>query len=130
MYFRNKDQALIRECNGLRCHLLLHENDVRGDRLAVTWCELAPGVRQQPHRHVPEQVYVIIQGSGVMTVGSKERKVGVGDLVYIPSNTMHSIINDGARPLAYISAATPGFDVKSFVDRGESVETNTNPARP
>lgn len=122
MYKRNKDRAVIRECNGLKCHILLHENDVRGDRLAVTWCDLEPGVRQQPHRHVPEQVYVIVQGSGVVSIGEKESQVQRGDLVYIPSNMLHSIVNTGDSVLTYVSAATPGFDVKAFVDQGECVE--------
>ena len=55
-----------------------------GERLMVTWVEVAPGAAQRPHAHErSEQVYVIVRGSGVAVVAGEERTVGEGDVVAI-----------------------------------------------
>lgn len=41
-----------------------------------------------------EQIYFILKGSGIMTVGNENEKVKAGDAVYIPPNTQHSFRND------------------------------------
>lgn len=118
MYTRNKADAPKRNRLGLTCHLLLQENDVRGDHLAVTWVDILPGSMQRPHRHVPEQIYVIIRGRGKMKVDNAVKEIGVGDIVYIPSNSIHGIENISDETLTYISAATPAFDVSAMYDTG------------
>lgn len=116
MFVRNKSRAPARERDGLICHLLLQESDIRGDHLAVTWVEIKPGSRQRPHRHVPEQIYVVIQGRGKMMVDDQEKEVETGDIIYIPSNSLHGIENISSEILTYITAATPAFDVSAMYD--------------
>ncbi len=122
MFTRNKANAPTRKGDGLRCHVLLQEHDVRGDHLAVTWVDVAPGGRQRPHRHVPEQVYIIIKGKGRVQVGDDSEEVGEGDLVYVPSNVVHWIENLSDQPLTYIAAYTPGYDLTAVYEVGEAVE--------
>lgn len=110
MYKKNKSEVPIKTLPGLVSHLLLLKSQVSETHLSVTWVDVAPGASQVLHQHAPEQVYVIIQGKGVMTVGSEKQVVSVGDIVYVPSNYMHGIENKEATPLSYISAATPAFD--------------------
>lgn len=123
MFVRNKSEAPTRQREGLTCHLLLQEHDVRGDQLAVTWVDVEPGSRQQPHMHIPHQVYVIVRGSGRMLVGEEEREVGEGDVVFIPSRMLHGIENlSYDDTLTYVTAATPAFDIKAMYDEGQQVE--------
>ena len=122
MFKRNKNNSPVKVDDGLSCHLMLQETDVRGDSLAVTWVDVEPGARQIPHRHSPEQVYVIVKGSGLMRVGDEEQSVSVGDIVYIPGNVIHGIRNTAEETLTYITAATPGFDIHAFYDAGQAMK--------
>ena len=119
MLIISKENAQNRERNGLTSYFLLDKRSEVETDLAVTWVTVAPGGRQILHHHEPEQVYVIIQGEGEMQVGAETQLVYVGDLVYIPSNADHGIVNMGDGVLAYISAATPPFDLTEAYDRGQ-----------
>ncbi|MDF9746341.1 cupin domain-containing protein [Natrinema salsiterrestre] len=110
--------ALSRD-DGLVSHILHSRRDAAGTDLTITWVDVEPGARQLRHEHDPEQVYVIVAGEGVMTVGDDERAVEAGDLVHIPANTEHGLENTGDTTLEYVSAATPAFperDVDEFYD--------------
>ena len=111
--------ALTRD-DGLISHRLHSQHEVAETDLTITWVDVEPGARQVRHEHDPEQVYVILSGTGVMTVGDDERTVAAGDLVHIPANTEHGLENTGDRTLEYVSAATPAFpaaEVDEFYDR-------------
>jgi mannose-6-phosphate isomerase-like protein (cupin superfamily) len=123
MFITSKTTAQKRERNGLTSYFLLDRRSEvatgRDPDLAVTWVTVEPGSQQIAHHHEPEQVYVIIQGMGEMQVGSETQLVHAGDLVYIPSNLAHGIVNTGDDVLTYISAATPPFDLTEAYDRGQ-----------
>lgn len=120
MFVRNKESADKRMRGaGLLSHFLLGAGDVEGDPLGVTWVDIAPGAKQRLHSHPQPQVYVIIQGSGLMHMAGESAQVRTGDLIFIPSNAMHGIDNNGDLPLSYVSAATPAFDPTEAYDRGQ-----------
>jgi mannose-6-phosphate isomerase-like protein (cupin superfamily) len=123
MFITSKTTVQKRERNGLTSYFMLDRRSevaaARDPDLAVTWVTVEPGSRQISHHHEPEQVYVIIQGIGEMQVGSETQLVHAGDLVYIPSNLAHGIVNTGDDVLTYISAATPPFDLTEAYDRGQ-----------
>ncbi len=118
MFKQNIADAPQREREGLTSHILLQQGDVPGLGLSVTWVEVAPGSRQRPHSHAPEQVYVIVRGTGKMHVGEEAQDVRPGDLIYIPPNVTHGIENTSGETLTYLSAATPAFDLKALYDTG------------
>jgi quercetin dioxygenase-like cupin family protein len=115
---RNVSEAPWRERDGLASRILLHERDLPETQLTVTWVDVAPGSGQRPHSHAPEQVYVIVRGRGKMKVGSEERPVVEGDLIHIPSDTIHGIENSSDDVLTYVPAATPTVDWEAFYDTG------------
>ncbi len=119
MFLENKERAPRREREGLISQILLQKGDVPGDRLAVTWVDVAPGAGQRPHSHSAEQVYVIVRGRGRIEVGNEKQEVAAGDLIYIPSNAIHSIRNRSDETLTYISAATPAVDMTALYDKGD-----------
>jgi mannose-6-phosphate isomerase-like protein (cupin superfamily) len=122
MFKKNRAELRQREYDGLRSHIFLQQGDLPQTNLAITWVEVAPGSRQMLHRHEPEQVYVIIQGTGRMRVGEEEEDVVTGDLIYIPPNVVHAIENRSSKMLSYISAATPAFDIAAYYDRPPDAE--------
>jgi len=81
----------------------------------ITGCSLAeetlpPGASVTPHHHeVLEEVYYIIEGTGLMIVGDEQREVGEGDAIYIPKNHRHTLTNTGAAPMKLLLVCGPAF---------------------
>ena len=81
----------------------------------VTECSLAeeslpPGATITMHHHqVLEEIYFILEGSGVMTIGEEQREVGAGDAVYIPKKSRHSLTNTGTSPIRLLLVCGPAF---------------------
>jgi mannose-6-phosphate isomerase-like protein (cupin superfamily) len=94
---------------GITSYLLASPRTAGGAHLTVTLVEIEPGGRQRIHRHAPEQIYYLLEGTGRMTVGSDVRDVQAGDCVFIPSQTDHGLENTTKRVLKYLSAAAPAF---------------------
>ena len=92
-------------------YLLLTVGQFGSQNLSITWVEGEPGSEQDGHSHSnEEQVYVVIQGRGLMRVGADAQEVGPGTLVFIPKGLAHSIRNVGTEKLIYVSATAPPFD--------------------
>jgi oxalate decarboxylase/phosphoglucose isomerase-like protein (cupin superfamily) len=70
-----------------------------------------PGRGHAPHRHPgEEEVLYVISGKGEQTVGegTDSFAIGEGDIVYIPTNVLHSTYNTTWSPLRLIVVYTPG----------------------
>ncbi len=93
-------------------YLLLTKGQFGSQNLAMTWVEGKPGSEQAVHAHpATEQVYVVISGRGVMTVGDEQREVAAGTMILVPPRTGHAIRNTGDEPLVYVSATALPFDL-------------------
>lgn len=104
---------------GLVSHILLQAGDTPTDNLSIAWVEVEPGSHQQPHHHVPEQAYIIVNGNGRIKVNSEIADVQAGDLVYIPTDMEHAVENTGPEKLVYISVTVPAFDIEALYDAGQ-----------
>lgn len=110
MHVLKKETApRYRRPEGITSYLLASPRTGSAQHLTTTLAVLAPGGEQRLHSHSPEQVYFILEGSGLMTVGSETQRVGPGDCVFIPSGQPHGLKNDGAVTLRYFSAAAPAY---------------------
>jgi len=64
------------------------------------------GTAVTPHVHKDvEEVYYILEGSGEMRIGDEKRLVGAGDVIYIPSEKVHALIQVGEKNLRFITAS-------------------------
>lgn len=76
--------------------------------MSVTWLEVPVGAEQTLRSHEEaEQVYVVVRGSGTMSVAGDTQRVGEGDLILVPPATDHAIANDGEGELACVSVQSP-----------------------
>jgi mannose-6-phosphate isomerase-like protein (cupin superfamily) len=111
MHIQHTDDAPIHERGGQSSYLLLSRGQFGAQHMAITWVDCPPGSSQPLHQHdTQEQIYVITQGRGVMTVGDDERELVAGTLVFVPPATPHTIRNETDAPMSYISATSPPFD--------------------
>ena len=82
---------------------------------AITQCSLAeelllPGQSVTPHRHREiEEIYYIVAGRGLMTVGSQQQEVAAGDAVYVPRGHRHTLTNTGSEPIRLLLVCGPAF---------------------
>lgn len=82
---------------------------------AITQCSLAeevlpPGHAVTPHHHQQlEEIYYIVTGNGMMTVGCEQHEVGPGDAIYIPRGQRHTLENTGVEPIKLLVACGPAF---------------------
>ncbi|MFM7043780.1 MAG: cupin domain-containing protein [Planctomycetaceae bacterium] len=101
--FTTVDGSTIRE-------LLAHRNSaIRKQSLAEA--RLAPGRATAPHHHaVTEEIYYILSGTAVMTLGEETRPVGPGDAIAIPPGARHTIRNTGEQELVFLCTCAPGYE--------------------
>lgn len=61
---------------------------------------LYPGssIGSHPH-HGEEEIYFVIAGRGIMTVGTEEREIGPGSVVLTQSGSWHGLRNGGTEDL-------------------------------
>jgi mannose-6-phosphate isomerase-like protein (cupin superfamily) len=87
----------------------------------ITQCSLAeemlpPGCAVTPHRHRQiEEIYYIVSGRGLMTVGDETREVEAGDAVFIPRGQRHTLENTGAGAIKLILVCGPAFFLEDEV---------------
>jgi len=70
------------------------------------------------HRHRQAEIYLVLEGTGSVTIEGKTRPVAAGSAVFIPSNALHSCENTGTSDLrvAYIFAADSFEEVEYVFD--------------
>lgn len=102
-----RDGSLIRE--------LMHPGASPGMALGVKNQSLAEatvpaGMTTKLHRHrVTEELYYIVSGSGLMTLGEKQFEVNEGDTVCIEPGTRHCIKNTGNDDLTILCCCSPAY---------------------
>ena len=97
---------------GQRYRFPTHVNDLLLDRKDTERSEvflvvLEPGEAPPLHCHSDtEQVFCILEGSGQLRTGKQgtnRKKVKAGQVVFIPRNMAHTIINKGKVDLRYVA---------------------------
>ena len=98
----------MEEWHRLRAHVLMDAGELGARNLSVTWLTVPAGVEQALRSHEEaEQAYVVVRGSGTMSVAGDTQKVAEGDLILVPPATEHSVNNDGEAELACLSIQSP-----------------------
>ena len=96
------------EKRGLVYFKMLISGDVtRSGELTMGIARMPPGEALRRHRHEQAEVYLVLEGTGLVEIGPVVRPVGAGTAVFIPGNEFHSLENTGASDLrfAYVFAA-------------------------
>ena len=73
-----------------------------GDYLEVHETVLEPNAAPHPpHRHVGEEMFLIISGTVEITISGKSARLGAGSAAFVASNEEHGLHNAGAGPAQY-----------------------------
>jgi len=58
-----------------------------------------------PHRHVHDELFLLIKGKVGITIEGRTTVIGPGSAAFIHSNEMHGVINGGIEPAQYFVIA-------------------------
>ena len=101
--FVTKDGSSVRE--------LMHPAHDGCRRQSLAEAIVAPGAATALHRHrETEEIYHVVAGHGLMTLGESAFAVGIGDTICIPPGTPHCILNTGECDLCILCCCTPAYD--------------------
>jgi len=90
--------------NGAAACMLLDSRVLKG-LLFFAHAALKPGREIEAHVDPYEEVYYLLSGRGVMTVGEERQEVTAGDAIWLPYGVSHSLINDGGEDCIILVAA-------------------------
>lgn len=100
--YTTKDGSIIREL----MHPKVHGNANQSLAEAI----VPVGFMTFLHRHLhSEEIYHILEGEGLMTVGEEQFEVKAGDTICIPPGTPHQIQNIGKIPLRFLCCCAPPY---------------------
>lgn len=81
------------------------------DSLTVGMAIVHPNDALLPHHHAPSEIYFVLYGEGVVTLGEQEHVVHAAEAVFIPGNLRHGIANRGEADVIFLYAfAEDSFD--------------------
>jgi mannose-6-phosphate isomerase-like protein (cupin superfamily) len=81
---------------------------VDDDKVLIHFHFYSPGSEVRLHRHADSvDIYYVIEGEGLVTIGNEERVLSKGDIVAIPKNTVHGAANPYKKPLIILDILAP-----------------------
>jgi len=82
--------------------LLLTPDQTAGAAITVGYTVVYPQCSTRGHAHGDrEEVYVVVRGRGIVTVGDEEFAVQADDTLYVPPGPHHTARNPYPAPLEY-----------------------------
>jgi mannose-6-phosphate isomerase-like protein (cupin superfamily) len=88
---------------------------IGSQNLWVGLSEVDPGSSSNAHSHERnEEVFYVVQGAGVIEVGSEGVEVGPGSVVVVPPGATHRLVNSGAEVLKVLCSVSPPFELADF----------------
>lgn len=103
-----KDGSSIKE--------LMHPDQHGVKNQSLAEATVPQGVKTRLHYHKEtEELYHIVEGEGVMTLGNRTFGVNVGDTICIPPGTLHCIENTGGQALRILCCCAPAYSHEDTV---------------
>jgi mannose-6-phosphate isomerase-like protein (cupin superfamily) len=69
--------------------------------LSLGFAEITPGGNLTLHYHLPAEIYVITNGTGILNKSGELETFKKGDVVYIAENAEHTLKNNGKETLEF-----------------------------
>jgi mannose-6-phosphate isomerase-like protein (cupin superfamily) len=111
MEVRNRDQAeAFTTLDGSTIRVLLDARLGGAFKQSLAEATLAPGTSTRRHYHArTEEIYVVLEGGGLMEVEGRRREVGPGDAVLIPPRAWHEIRAGEEGELRFLCCCAPPY---------------------
>jgi len=103
-------------------------------QLGATFCQVPPGKSGCPFHvhHVEDEMFVILEGSGVYRFGERSYPVAAGDVLGAPRGGpafAHKLTNTGEVPLTYLAISSMSdIEVCEYPDSGKFLVSSSRSA--
>jgi len=97
----------LRQAMGERFFQIL-VNRAHGSTEMTQFIGNIPLSKAEPHRHLYEEVVIVLNGAGVVWTDTKKTTVGPGDVLFLPRKQTHSVQCTVARGLDVVGVIYPG----------------------
>lgn len=69
-----------------------------------------PGQSQKVHAHGgADKLYYVVEGSGEFSVDGEKRTLSAGEVLYVPADLEHGVVNNSGSRLAVMIVITPNL---------------------
>ena len=99
-------------------------------RFAMGHSTLDPGGSIPEHQHPNEEVYVVLSGSGLISVGDVRQNVAEGCCVFIPPDAPHFLDNTGNSEMTVLWVYAPADVVDHWAEEREGRLVAPHAPRP
>jgi quercetin dioxygenase-like cupin family protein len=72
------------------------------ENFAMRYYQVGPGGNSRREQHPYDHGILVLHGTGEVLLGSDTFPISQGDVVYIPPNLEHQLINGGSTPLGFL----------------------------
>jgi mannose-6-phosphate isomerase-like protein (cupin superfamily) len=69
----------------------------------------AGGATAAHYHRTTEELYLVVEGTGRLSIDGEERELEQGDCALIPPGATHKLFNTGAGPLRVLCACAPAY---------------------
>lgn len=104
------ESALAATRGNVRWKTLFSADLTDTDTLTAGIAVIRAGEELKPHRHTQAELYFVLEGEGIVTLGERQHTVSAGAAIFIPGDVRHGIANRSTRELRFIYV----FAVDSF----------------
>lgn len=106
--FITKDRSEIRS--------ILDRTNSTASHQSLAEATVSIGEETEAHYHPrTEEIYYVLRGRGLMTLGDDRREVGPGDGILIPPGTRHTIRNIADAPLVILCCCAPPYSQEDTI---------------
>ncbi len=105
---KNTNEILLEDSHGgiLKKRVLVRKNEVQSNLIFMNEAYLDPGKKLEAHKHLDmEEIFYILEGSGILTVGDENENINNGDVIVVPLNHPHCIENTGRNTIKFLTIA-------------------------
>ncbi len=96
---------------GALSKMLVGPGNAGSQQLDFRISRYAPNAYVQEHKHrIQEQIYYVLEGEGLLTLGKQRHLMRPHDYVYVPPGVPHSFTNTGTAGLVFLVVTTPADD--------------------
>jgi gentisate 1,2-dioxygenase len=103
---KQKDLAFERTAMGNLAYVVDPRIGFHSKALGVVMAEIPPGKRSGAHRHLYDEIDLIVGGRGKVIVADAEHEVDTLDVLSIPVFQWHQYFNTGPEPLSVLAINT------------------------
>lgn len=95
-----------------------HGPVVEGERIQIGLMRMPKGTGSRPHSHPNEQWIYVMQGTLESEVAGVKSRGGVGSLIYIPANAVHSALATPEADVLFLTAKDMSHGIAGMATDG------------